>query len=133
MSTTMDPTVVGMCAANPDRWSAGDSELRSAAAADCMTCPLLRACAAHTRHQIEAGQRPTAIVQAGVAFDISGAVDPLVHGGDGAALIAEAFNAPVGPGGVYGRIGDPDADIPLLTDEQIRDALAKLDRAGTAR
>lgn len=124
---TLERIDTALCSANPELWESVDTAGRTAAAQACLSCPLLQSCARQLRDRIAAGQTPTAIVQAGVAFDIAGGVDPDVHGAAGAARIAGAFALPVGEGGIFGGGPDPCDDLPELSADQLRDALAELD------
>lgn len=112
-------------ARSPCTWNAGDTPTRRQATMLCWQCPAFTDCRTQLALRIAADQTSQEQVFAAVAFDGDGMVDPDVHTPAGAAALAAAYQVPVGAGGFT-----PAADgLPLLTDEQIRDRLAMLDKA----
>lgn len=87
----MNVNTIGLCRAIPAKWEAGDVPTRRAAISECNHCPALRECLRLTMDEATTNEQPVGVVQAGIAFDDNGLVDPAVHGAHTATELAAAI------------------------------------------
>lgn len=117
------------CTEDPTLWTSDDDTDRQIALGGCLECPFLAACREQTIHSIGRGDIPIGVVQAGVAFDDSGAVDIAAHTLAGARELAAQINRP------HSAIVDEahrqaqQQELPDLSADEVQARLAPLDAA----
>ena len=121
------------CTEDPDLWTSDDDTDRQIALGGCLECPFLAACREQTVDSVNRGDIPAGVVQAGIAFDDTGAVDSDAHTVASARELAAQINRPFS---VVADEANRSArrhvqveELPDLSPEEIRQRLAKLDAA----